>query len=88
LGLSRPFLGYRWSAWFVLDGIALYTVLVGAEAAVVRAAIMAGLVIIAARLLGRPTFVPAGEGNRCGHPHAEVLQRVSIAGAAVLRTDE
>ncbi len=59
LAISRPFLGYRWSAWFVLVGIALYTVLVGAEAAVVRAAIMAGLVIIAARLLGRPTFVPA-----------------------------
>ncbi len=59
LAISRPFLGYRWSAWFVLVGIALYTVLVGAEAAVVRAAIMAALVIIAARLLGRPTFVPA-----------------------------
>ena len=59
LAISLPFLGYRWSAWFVLVGIALYTVLVGAEAAVVRAAIMAALVIIAARLLGRPTFVPA-----------------------------
>ena len=60
LALSRPFLGHRWSAWCVLAGIALYTVLVGADAAVVRAAIMGALFVIAARLMGRPTFAPAG----------------------------
>ncbi|MGB3716113.1 MAG: ComEC family competence protein, partial [Candidatus Promineifilaceae bacterium] len=40
LAISKPFLGHRRSAWFVLAGIALYTILVGADAAVVRAAIM------------------------------------------------
>ena len=68
LALSRPFLGHRWSAWFVLVGIALYTLLVGADAAVVRAAIMAALFVIAARLMGRPTFAPAGLFT-CGHRH-------------------
>jgi competence protein ComEC len=60
LAASRPLFGLRWSAWFVLLGIALYTVLVGADAAVVRAAIMGALFVIATRLLGRPTFAPAG----------------------------
>ncbi len=58
--MSRPFLGHRWSAWFVLAGIAFYTILVGADAAVVRAAIMGALLVVATRLLGRPTFAPAG----------------------------
>ena len=31
LAISRPFFGYRWSAWLVLVGIAFYTVLVGAD---------------------------------------------------------
>jgi len=60
LAMSRPLFGLRRSAWFVLLGIALYTVLVGADAAVVRAAIMGALLVIATRLLGRPTFAPAG----------------------------
>ena len=60
LAMSRPLFGLRWSAWFVLLGIGLYTVLVGADAAVVRAAIMGALLVIATRLLGRPTFAPAG----------------------------
>ena len=60
LAASRPILGHKRSAWFVLAGIALYTILVGADAAVVRAAIMGALFVIAARLLGRPTFAPAG----------------------------
>ena len=33
-------------------------------------------------------IVSAGEGNRYGHPHEEVLQRASDVGAAVSRTDE
>jgi len=60
LAASRPLFGLRRSAWFVLLGIALYTVLVGADAAVVRAAIMGALLVVATRLLGRPTFAPAG----------------------------
>ncbi len=32
--------------------------------------------------------VSAGEENRYGHPHEEVLQRVDDVGATVLRTDE
>ena len=36
----------------------LYTLLVGADAAVLRAAIMGGLYVGAGRLLGRPTFIP------------------------------
>jgi competence protein ComEC len=60
LAASRPIFGHKRSAWFVLAGIALYTILVGADAAVVRAAIMGALFVIAARLLGRPTFAPAG----------------------------
>jgi competence protein ComEC len=59
LAASRPILGHRRSAWFVLGGIAIYAILVGADAAVVRAAIMGGLFVIAARLLGRPTYAPA-----------------------------
>jgi hypothetical protein len=34
--MSRPLFGLKRSAWFVLLGIALYTVLVGADAAVLR----------------------------------------------------
>jgi competence protein ComEC len=38
----------------------------------------------------RPEYVviSSGEENRYGHPHEEVLRRVSDVGAAVLRTDE
>jgi hypothetical protein len=36
LAMSRPLFGLRWSAWFVLLGIALYTVLVDVDAAVLR----------------------------------------------------
>ena len=32
--------------------------------------------------------VSAGERNRYGHPHEEVLERAAEVGAAVLRTDE
>jgi len=46
LAMSRSLFGLRRSAWFVLLGIALYTVLVGADAAVVRAAILLNLPLI------------------------------------------
>lgn len=48
--LFTRWLGARRGAWVALAGIAVYTVLVGAEASVVRAALMAGLVILAQRL--------------------------------------
>ncbi len=46
-------------AWIVLGIIALYTVFVGASAAVVRAAVMSGLMIVGERIVRRRTFVPA-----------------------------
>jgi competence protein ComEC len=60
LALGRPLLSRRTGAILALIGLALYTILVGAEASVVRAAIMGALLIVAVRLLGRPTFAPAG----------------------------
>jgi competence protein ComEC len=42
--------GQRWGAVAAVLGIALYTVLVGATASVVRAAIMAGLSLFAAQV--------------------------------------
>lgn len=32
--------------------------------------------------------ISAGEGNKYGHPHAEVLNRLRAAGISVFRTDE
>jgi competence protein ComEC len=46
-------------AWIVLAIIALYTVLVGASASIVRAALMSGLLIVGERIIRRRTFVPA-----------------------------
>jgi len=72
---SRYFVAYRTSAWIALFGIALYTILVGAEASVVRAAIMGALFIVAVQFLGRPTFIPAALftaalGMTLVNPHA------------------
>ena len=49
----------RVAAIIALLGIILYTILVGAEASVVRAAIMGALFIVALQFLGRPAFLPA-----------------------------
>ncbi len=57
---GRGLVGLRRSAWGALAGISVYTILVGADAAVVRAAFMGSLYIFSNRLLGRPTFAPAG----------------------------
>ncbi|HSG15521.1 MAG TPA: DNA internalization-related competence protein ComEC/Rec2 [Anaerolineae bacterium] len=57
---SRPVVGPRWSAWVAIGGVAIYTILVGADPAVVRAAIMGGIFIFAGRVMGRPSFAPAG----------------------------
>ncbi|MDX1688891.1 MAG: ComEC/Rec2 family competence protein, partial [Candidatus Promineifilaceae bacterium] len=53
---TRPFLGPARAAGAAMTGVALYTLLVGADASVVRAAIMAGAYLLSSRLLGRPTF--------------------------------
>lgn len=57
--VSEPFLSRRGAVIFAMVGITLYTILVGADASVVRAAIMGGIYLIANRLLGRPNFAYA-----------------------------
>jgi len=54
----RRWFGPRRAVWPSIAGIALYTLLVGASASVVRAAIMGGIYLLG-RYLGRPTYVPA-----------------------------
>ncbi|MGD8554136.1 MAG: ComEC/Rec2 family competence protein [Anaerolineales bacterium] len=55
VSLFGRLLGARWGAIVSLTGIGLYTILVGADASVVRAAVMAGLVMLAHRI-GRQTL--------------------------------
>jgi competence protein ComEC len=57
-GLARRLFGKKRAFWIAAVGIAVYTVLVGASAAVVRAAVMGILYLIAMRL-GRGTYAPA-----------------------------
>ncbi len=57
LAAATPLLGKKGAAYAAVVGIAVYTVLVGADAAVVRAAIMGALYVISERLLGRRTYV-------------------------------
>jgi competence protein ComEC len=54
LGVSRRLVG-RWAIGVALVGIVAYTVLVGAEASVLRAALMGGLVVVAAGVGRRST---------------------------------
>jgi competence protein ComEC len=54
VSLFRRLFGVRWGILLAGVGIAFYTILVGADAAVVRAAIMGGLTLLA-RILGRRT---------------------------------
>lgn len=53
---AEPLLGQRGAAVFAVVGIGLYTILVGAEASVVRAAIMGTIYLGTQRWLGRPNF--------------------------------
>ena len=59
LAIARPFLPLKGSAVFALTGIRLYTVLVGADPSVVRAALMGGLYLFVGYWLGRPAFAIA-----------------------------
>ncbi len=54
LQVLRRLFGERWARPLAISAVALYAILAGADAAVVRAAIMGGLVIFA-NGLGRPT---------------------------------
>ncbi|MCS7177933.1 MAG: ComEC/Rec2 family competence protein [Anaerolineae bacterium] len=56
--LFRRWLGPRRAVWPSITGVVLYTLLVGASASVVRAAIM-GILYLLGRHLGRSTYVPA-----------------------------
>lgn len=54
--LAEPFLPRRGAVIFALLGISFYTVLVGADASVVRAALMGSIYLVTNRWLGRPNF--------------------------------
>jgi competence protein ComEC len=56
--LERLRVGKRWAAFIGIGFLVLYTILVGAGAAVFRAALMSSLLIIAP-LLNRKTFIPS-----------------------------
>ncbi len=65
LSLFTPLLGRKTAAYGTICAIILYTIMVGADASVVRAAIMGSIYVLADRLLGRanapiaPLFVAA-----------------------------
>lgn len=52
--LADPLVGERGSALLAMGGIAVYTLLVGADPSVVRAAIMGSVYVLGERWLGRP----------------------------------
>jgi competence protein ComEC len=56
-GLARRLFGQRRVIWVAVAGVLIYTILVGASAAVVRATIM-GILYLWARHLGRASFAP------------------------------
>jgi len=56
-GLARRLFGKRRAVWVAIVGVVVYTIFVGASAAVLRAALM-GVLYLWARHLGRPTFAP------------------------------
>lgn len=56
VAVAQPLFGRRGAVIFAVVGTALYTLLVGADASVVRAAIMGSVYLLTSRWLGRPTF--------------------------------
>lgn len=56
VSLADPFLARRTAVLVAVVGIVIYTILVGAEASVVRAAVMGSLFLFTSRWLGRPNF--------------------------------
>jgi len=59
VSLGEPIFSRRGAVYAAIIGIALYTLLVGADASVVRAAIMGGIFLLVSRMLGRPNFAYA-----------------------------
>ncbi len=57
-GLAERLFDRRRAVWIAIAGVAVYTVFVGASAAVLRAALM-GILYLWGRHLGRATFAPA-----------------------------
>jgi competence protein ComEC len=57
-GIARRLFGQRRAIWIAVAGVVVYTILVGASAAVMRAALM-GLLYLFGRHLGRAVFAPA-----------------------------
>jgi len=56
--LAQRLFDKRRAVWVAIAGVAVYTIFVGASAAVVRAAIM-GIICLLAQYLGRGTYAPA-----------------------------
>ena len=56
-GLTERLFGKRRAVWVAIAGVAVYTIFVGASAAVVRAALM-GILYLWGRHLGRAAFTP------------------------------
>jgi competence protein ComEC len=57
VGLAQRLFGRRWAVWVAIAGVVVYTILVGASAPVVRAAVM-GILYLWGRHLGRAAFAP------------------------------
>ncbi|MBL7065613.1 MAG: ComEC/Rec2 family competence protein [Anaerolineae bacterium] len=57
-GLAQRLFGQRRAVWVAIAGVVVYTIFVGASAAVVRAALM-GILYLWGQRLGRGTFAPA-----------------------------
>ncbi|HET89182.1 MAG TPA: DNA internalization-related competence protein ComEC/Rec2 [Chloroflexi bacterium] len=57
-GLARKGFGQRRAVWVAIAGVALYTLFVGASAAVMRASLM-GILYLLSQHLGRATYAPA-----------------------------
>ena len=57
-GLAERLFGKRRAVWIAIAGVVVYTIFVGASAAVLRAALM-GMLYLWGRHLGRATFAPA-----------------------------
>ncbi|MFQ6102304.1 MAG: ComEC/Rec2 family competence protein, partial [Anaerolineae bacterium] len=57
-GLAQRLFGQRRAVWIAIAGVVVYTIFVGASAAVLRAALM-GILYLWGRHVGRATFAPA-----------------------------
>ncbi|MFO7679257.1 MAG: DNA internalization-related competence protein ComEC/Rec2 [Chloroflexota bacterium] len=59
VSIADPFVARKTAVFIAIVGITCYTILVGADASVVRAAIMGSIFLITSRWLGRPNFAYA-----------------------------